>query len=88
MSTAIKNLEYVRDNGSYHNAGDKVWAQPKEATIEPVLKNIPAFKSKYYTPYEEYEKLNPPPRPDLNDIIGQKMQQYEDMLFNMLMMMC
>lgn len=81
-------LEYVRDNGTYANAGEKVWTKPKEDSIDHVLKDIPEFKSKYYTPYSEFKKTNPAPREDLDDIVGQKMQQYEDMLFGMLMMMC
>ncbi|WP_041668948.1 uroporphyrinogen decarboxylase/cobalamine-independent methonine synthase family protein [Acetobacterium woodii] len=81
-------LEYVRDNSNYDNAGEKVWTLPKEASIDPVLKNIPEFKSQYYTPYDEYKINNPAPRPDLDVIVGQKMQHYEDMLFGMLMKMC
>ncbi|MBC3796926.1 uroporphyrinogen decarboxylase family protein [Acetobacterium tundrae] len=81
-------LEYVRDNGKYDNSGEKVWTNPREDSIDPVLKNIPEFKSKYYTPYAEFKKTNPAPRPDLDGVVGEKMQQYEELLFGMLMMLC
>ncbi|WP_133964565.1 uroporphyrinogen decarboxylase family protein [Eubacterium limosum] len=81
-------LEYVRDNGTYENAGQRVWDKPKEDTIDHVLADIPEFRSKYYTPYDTFKEDHPAPRADLDDVVGQKMQQYEDMLFHMLMMMC
>lgn len=81
-------LEYVRDNGSYDNAGEKVWDKPKEDTVDHVLKDIPPFESKYYVPYDTFKKDYPAPTDALDAVVGQKYQQYEDMLFNLLMLMC
>lgn len=81
-------LEYVRDNGTYANAGEKVWTVDRETTIDHVLKEIPPFESKYYHDYDQFKIDHPAPRADLDPVIGQKFQQYEDLLFNLITLMC
>ncbi|KPU45655.1 uroporphyrinogen decarboxylase (URO-D) [Oxobacter pfennigii] len=78
-------LEYVYENGAYQNAGQKVTDVPKESTIKPVLKDIPKFESKYYVHKEDYMKTHSYSREDLNSIVYDQVQQYEDFMFKTLM---
>ncbi|MDO4287743.1 MAG: uroporphyrinogen decarboxylase family protein [Eubacterium sp.] len=81
-------LDYIRDNGTYDNAGEKVWDKPREETVDHVLKDIPAFESKYFKSFDTFKQNNPVPRADLEEVIRKKYEDYNDMLFNTMMLMC
>lgn len=54
-------LEYVRDNGKYSNAGEKVSTADKDSTIiKGLTKKYPEFKSKYVLSFEDFKKEYPP----------------------------
>ncbi|MFZ7132974.1 MAG: uroporphyrinogen decarboxylase family protein [Eubacteriales bacterium] len=78
-------VDFVAENGKYENAGQKSMVTKGEDSIKHVLKDIPAFKSQYYVSKEEYIKNNSYNRKDLEPIIYEQVQQYEDFMFKTMM---
>ncbi|MFA0815184.1 MAG: uroporphyrinogen decarboxylase [Anaerofustis sp.] len=78
-------IDYVHENGTYTNAGQRSTVQDKKDTIKPVLKDIPKFKSKYYISAEQYRAENKYILPDCEEIMYRQVQQYEDAMFKSIM---
>ena len=83
-------LRYVAENAKYDNAGERSPAE-EEASFSPKIdeseRYIPEIRSKYFKTWEEYKREHPEIDPRLEAIIAEKLQSYEEMLFNMLFML-
>lgn len=84
-------LRYVAENAKYDNAGESSPVE-KEASFSPKIvesvRYIPEIiRSKYIKTWEDYKREHPGIDPKLEPIIAEKLQSYENMLFNMLFML-
>lgn len=84
INNYIAVLEYIVQNTEYASAGELAPAVDKTVDKPAVTKEIPIFKSKYCRTWEEYKKGRPAIIAGLEHVIASKMQNYEDMLFDMI----
>lgn len=75
--------KWVTENTNYTNAGQRSTAGDIKSTIKHY--NIPDFKSKYYVSKEEYRLNNSYILKDVENIIFDEVQKYEDMMFRFFM---
>jgi len=72
---------YIAENSYYNNAGEPLASDANKGKKFVDTGEIKAFKSKYYQTWEEYKEKHPNISPELEPIIAQKLQMYEEMLF-------
>lgn len=88
-STNLENyyavVEYVAENSTYENAGERAFVSDRESTIKHVLKDIPVFTSKYYQTKEDYMQNNSYPIEEIKPIIASITEGYETMTLKTIM---
>ncbi|TZE80617.1 uroporphyrinogen decarboxylase family protein [Calorimonas adulescens] len=81
----VENYEavtrYVAENSYYSNAGEPADCDENAGKKFIETGDIKPFKSKYYKTWEEYKAEHPEIPADLEPVIAQKLQMYEEMFF-------
>ncbi|MCF6096825.1 uroporphyrinogen decarboxylase [Thermovorax subterraneus] len=74
-------VRYVAENAYYSNAGEEAPKDENSGRSFIKVGEIPPFKSKYYKTWEDYKKEHPEIPAELEPVVAQKLQMYEEMFF-------
>lgn len=72
---------YMAENSYYNNAGADAASDGNAGRKFIDVGEIRPFRSKYYKTWDEYKAKHPEINPELEPIIAEKLQVYEEMLF-------
>jgi hypothetical protein len=73
-------MEYILENGKYHNAGELVTTAKKEDSITKYSHLYPKFESKYVESFEEMTKDHPPADPRVEPLMRAAHLKYQNMI--------
>ena len=78
LENLIAVIDYVAENGRYDNAGQPSTSQKREDTIQPVLKELAPFTSKYYSRISQEAQQQSYILKDCEELMREQLQRYED----------